>query len=882
MNVKDYLIVCVDDDLDVLNITGALIERLGYSKVKFSKVEDAVSYISKNQTKIMMIMSDLRMDDINGFGFKKILKEKNIDIPFIILTGYWTKEMSAEAMELRIDAFLEKPASAKVIDEYIVKFGLPRVEFLEDEREMIDGFVEESSPMLDEIESLILELEENPDSDQTLSVYFRLLHTIKGTASCVGLTNLGAYTHSYEDFIGELRTKTIPVNTKSTNVLLKGLDDLKEFFSHVEKHSNDSGIDFEKRLDKFKTENVEFGESSVEPEGQVDNSSKNKDEKAESETSASVEKVESKKEEDKMTVSMGILNDFMEESGELTVIRNTILKTVKKIESKYRGDKDLESLNELLEGMHSVTSNIQGKITEMRKVPLKNTFRPFKRLVRDLSKKLNKKVDLEITGEEVSVDNIVAKLYNNTLIHVVRNSLDHGLELPEDRLAAGKDEEGKIEFKVYEDGENIVLEIHDDGKGINPAFIRQKAIEKGLYSESELDNMSEIEIVNIIFASGFSTAEVVSDLSGRGVGMDMVRGSFEEMGGEIYVKSTYGEGSVFHLSVPIPKSILIINTLVVLASEKHYIFQMDDVSEVIRYEKELPHSKMFEVDGKKIINHNDEMIQLYSLSDALSLENGSKVNEVDNIVVLRVGQSKFGILVDEIHEFEEVVSRKLSDKIESFSLFEGASLLGSGEVAMIISSEGIANHIGISLDLTAKKTNFGIVESDNKQEVEEYMLFKYSDENYLSIPLEHVDRLETMHSSKFETTGNNVIINYLNRPLQIIDPAYLLGLKTENLLDQVNEGSDDVSVIVVNINNNTFGMVVAALDEIQESSDSMNADTITMPGLLGSIYIKDKTICVLDLSHINTMLGHKAPLIKLNEREELTGLEFDNIDNLVA
>ena len=874
MNLKDYEIICVDDDLGVLDITSSLVQELGYNTAEFSHVHEAVSYIKKHHSKIMLILSDLRMDDINGFGFKKELKSKFNDIPFVIITGYWTKEMASEAMELGVEAFLEKPVDTVILKDSIEKFAVPRAELLEDEKEMVLGFVEETTPMLDEIESLILELEENPSSDKTLSVYFRLLHTIKGTASCVGLTNLGHFTHSYEDFIGELRNKTIPVNTQSTNILLQGLDDLKEFFDCVNKYTNDYNIDYLSRVDKFKPENFDLS-SGIDEKLEVEGSS-------EFLIKSSKQQVDEKKEDDKMTVSMGILNDFMEESGELTVIRNSILKTVRKIDNKFRGDPDIELLNELLEGMHSVTSNIQGKITEMRKVPLKNTFRPFKRLVRDLSKKLNKKVELDIIGDDVSVDNIIAKLYNNTLIHIVRNSLDHGLETPEQRVAAGKSPEGRVEFKVYEDGEDIVLEIHDDGKGINPDFIKNKALEKKLFSKEELDNMSDLEIINIIFASGFSTAEQVSDLSGRGVGMDMVRSSFAQMGGQIFVKSTPGEGSVFHLSVPIPKSILIINTLIVTASKKHFFFKMDEVSEVIRYEHDLAHSQMYSIDGKKIINHNNEMIQLYSLSEALGLPQCEESSEVDNIVVLRAGQSKYGVLVDEIHEFEEVVSRKISDNIDSSNLFAGASVLGSGEVAMIMCAQGMANHIGIELDLSAKKKSLTQVEEILDKNINEYMLFKYTDKEYLSVQLDKVDRLETMNIDSFESTGDNIIINYLNKPLQIIDPAFILGLTTVSLFESLKSQDDkEVFVIVVKDETKTFGLLVKSLDEIQQTQEDLNTDTIVNNGLLGSVYIKNKTICVIDLTYISSVLNSKKTL---NDIKEVSAsvLEFNNIKDLAA
>ena len=860
MKYDNYKVVCVDDDLDVLGVSKDIVESLGYVAITFSKAEEAVPYIKKNKSTIMIILSDLRMDNVNGFAFKKLLIENGADLPFVIITGYWTKEMSAEAMSLGVDAFVEKPVTADIFKEYIEKFGHPRAEMLEDEKEMVQGFLEESTPMLDEIESLILELEEDPSSDKTLSVYFRLLHTIKGTASCVGLTNLGNYTHKYEDFIGDLRTKKIPVNTASTNVLLTGLDYLKKFFTQIENEGNDAGIQYEDKLSSFDPANIKESADVVVTKEQ--NSS----------TPKAVRKTEEKKEDDKMTVSMSILNDFMEESGELTVIRNSILKLVKKIEGKYRGDNDVEMLNDMLGSMHHVTSNIQGKITDMRQVPLKSTFRPFKRLVRDLSKKLNKQVEFEVEGEDVSVDNIIAKLYSNTLIHIVRNSLDHGLETPEERVASGKSEVGQLKFKVSQTGEDIILQIVDDGKGVNPDFISAKAVEKGLYTEEQLAQMSELEIVNIIFDSGFSTAEQVSDLSGRGVGMDMVRGSFEAMGGEIYVKSEVGKGSTFNLKVPVPKSVLIITSLLVTCRNSHFIFQMDDVAEVIRYEKELPHSKLYVMDDKKVICHNDEMIQIIPLSNVLGLESDQEFSETTNIVVLRVGKSKYGIEVDHIHEFEEVVSRKIPEEINHKGIYMGASLLGSGEVSMILDAKGIAEYSQIELDLSNKTTLQDVQSEEIHTEAHEYMLFKYDEENYLSIELDYVDRLETMNTSNFEKVGNNTIIKYLNKPLRLVDPAHKLSLKTDDKLESLNP-NEDVSVIVVTGGSGEqFGVVVEKLDEIQYSYEQMNQDTIDVLGLKGSIYLKEKTICVIDVEVLSTLMHNK---IMLDEDISEDSITFD-------
>lgn len=844
MNKDNFKIVCVDDDKDVLEVTIGILESLGRNCIGFTNVEKAFEYISENKMDIALILSDLRMDNINGFDFKRMLKAQADEIPFVVLTGYWTKEMSAEAMEIGIDAFFEKPISQEVIKEQIEKFAKIRIDLLVEEREMVEGFLDESSPMLDEIEQLILELEERPDSEQTLSTYFRLLHTIKGTASCVGLTQLAAHTHKYEDFIGELRNQNLPVNTKTTNVLLEGLDDLKKYFSDILITGHDKKILIDSAVAKFETtqyrNEIKIGDTFEEEVNE---------ESLKSKTSAD------RKDDDKMTIPMFLLNEFMEESGELTVIRNSILKTVKQIEARYRGDHEIELLNGLLDGMYNVTSNIQGKITEMRKVPMRQIFRPFKRLVRDLSKQLNKKINLELTGEDLFVDNTVTKLFSNTLIHIIRNSLDHGFETPEIRLKEGKDEVGKLVIDISEVGENIVLQIIDDGKGIDANIIRKKALEKGLYSETILNQMSELEIVNIVFDSGFSTAEHVSDLSGRGVGMDMVRSSFQEMGGSVFVKTKVGAGSTFVLSIPIPKSVLIINTLSVTISSKPFIFHMDEVAEVIRYEKESQNSKMYQIDGELLLKHNDEMIQLRKLSEILKIKTHNEdlqaKNPVHNIVVLRVGEQKFGLVVDEIHEFEEVVSRKINEQIISKDLYHGASLLGNGEVAMILSAIGIAKNIGIEIEMVSNK--FIGLEAENQNteyKIYEYMLFKYDINNYLSVSLDEVERLEKIASAKIESVGDNRVIRYQNKLLPLLEPGYLLGL-TENVVDDfiAELNKDFLEIIIVNIHDKQYGILVYELDEIHKTSQEINED-IVVEGLKGTVYINSSTLSVIDLEYL--------------------------------
>lgn len=844
MGKSDFEILCVDDDQAVLEVTLNYVTDLGFGAIGKTNVEDACDYIKKNHRKIVLILSDLRMDNNDGLDFKKKLKAFNCDIPFIIITGYWSKELSAQAMELGIDAFIEKPVTLEILNDYVEKFSEQRLTQLEEEREMVEGFIDETSPMLNEIESLILELEENPNSEQTLSIYFRLLHTIKGTASCVGLKKLGDFTHHYEDFVNGLRSRKYELNTDNANVLLEGLDGLRNYFELVGGQGHDDEIDVDNAIKIFTpTEGLEYvKETSI---------TKIDDPKlATSKTSI---------EDEKMTVSMKILDQFMEESGELTVIRNSIIKTVKSIESKYRDDHDIELLNDLLDGMHNVTSQIQSKITSMRKVQLAGTFRPFKRLVRDLSKQLGKKVDFEVVGDNLYVDNIIAKLFSNTLIHIFRNSLDHGIETAENRLSLGKSEQGTLKLTVKEQGEDIHLTVEDDGKGINPEIIRKKIIEKELLTAEETEKLSDLQVINYIFESGFSTAEQVSDLSGRGVGMDMVRGSFENMGGDVFVTSEVGKGSCFKLIVPIPKSVLIINTLHVMVCDQSFMIPMDQVAEVVRYETESENTKMYIVDNTKMLNHNSEMITLLYLSDILGITSEKPV-DTNNIVILRVGRHKYGIIVDSILDFEEVVSKKLVEMVDENNIFMGASIMGTGEVAMILCAEGVANYCGIKME--KDKTLTGPNEESINQGLEqlnEYMTFKYTKKDYLGIELEKVLRLERFQYSDIEYTGNNALIHYLGKSLPLIDPASILGFREGDILSKLSN-NDEVKVLVIKNEDRLIGVVTYDLDEIHQTHEKLETEVYKMNGLLGSVFIKGKTLNILDTKFFFSKMNEKKKL----------------------
>lgn len=838
--IQGSKVVLVDDEKEILESFADILFQSDIDTVKFCDPNEALAYILKNHAQIAMIISDLKMPEMTGFELKSKINGIADEIPFCIVTGYWDRALSEQSLELGVKAFLEKPLkSADFIEQLVVKYAVPRAESLIEEREMVEGFLEESFPMLEEIEGLILELEEDPNNQESLAVYFRLLHTIKGTASCVGLSQLGEFTHHYEDFIGELRNGVIQVSTKSINVLLAGLDRLKVFFEMCSLSYTDSEIDVNLEISIFSQFRKDKTGEVNDVVDKVDFENVNKALEVKADKGK-----EKKKEAEKISVGMDLLDSFMEENGELTVIRNSIIKTVKRIETRLRGDSELEVLNDLLQGMYDITSNIQNKITEMREVPLKNVFRPFKRLVRDICKTLDKEVELVINGDELYVDNVIAKLYSNTLIHLIRNSLDHGIEKPEDRVFSGKSASGTLIINVEQRGELINLEIIDDGKGIDPSFIANKALEKEIFTQDEINRMSKSEVLSIIFHSGFSTAQVVSDLSGRGVGMDMVRASFEDLGGQIKIDSDIGKGTTFNLVVPVPKSVLIINSLQVKSGNQLFLFSMDEVVEVLKVTSNSSKTQINIINGTHFLRHNNHFYELCHLQ-SLVANDGSTWNDTKdlNIVILKHKAKFFGVVVDQIFEFEEVVMRKISNQIEHSSLYQGAALLGSGEVSLIFSAHGIMDHIGIKQQV---RRSASVDESNSKaiENLNEYIIFEDNRHEQLCIDLKSVYRFEKINVEKITSTGDNHLVNYFGEALPLIDPYFVVNLHENSEIFQSKDSSLDV--IVLNVDERKVGIVVGKIGDLSSTTQSPDPSTIDVEGLEGSIYINEKTICVLD------------------------------------
>ena len=381
--------------------------------------------------------------------------------------------------------------------------------------------------------------------------------------------------------------------------------------------------------------------------------------------------------EQTIRVDVNRLDNLMNLIGELVLSKNRLIKIYNDVEERYEGEHFLDELNQVVSSISIVTTDLQIAVMKTRMLQIGKVFNKFPRVVRDLSRELGKKVKLVIKGEETELDKSIIEEIGDPLMHVIRNSVDHGIEAPEERLKLGKPEEGIIELKAYNEGNQIVIEITDDGKGMDAELLKNKALEKGLISVKEAEIMSEKEAFMLIFKAGFSTAAKVTNVSGRGVGMDVVKTNVEKLNGIIEVDAEVGKGSVFKIKIPL--TLAIIQALLVSAQEELFAVPLANVIETVRITLE----DISTVEGKSVLKLRDEVLPLVNMSDIFKIEKILGVNQYLYVVVLGVGASKVGLIVDGLIGQEEIVIKSLGEYLKGIKGIAGATIRGDGRVTLI-------------------------------------------------------------------------------------------------------------------------------------------------------------------------------------------------------
>ena len=775
---------------------------------------------------------------MNGFDLRKAIIDNGLsEIPFLIISGMIDLDISAKALELKLGGLIKKPAEPENLRDMVAELAGERILVIEEELELRASFIEESEPMLEEIENLILGLETSPDDVGILNTYFRLLHTVKGTAACVGLNTISKFTHKYEDLVGKIKSEGLSVNTIIIDVLLKGLDELKSMCVLV-KEKKPVEFDISEKVKIFELTDEELKGSGDSAVGG-----------GPGQPAPEAGKVAPKDEGEKINVSVALLDNFLLQSGEMTVLRNMVLRNIKKLETKFNQDKDIEELSDILDEFHKVSSGVQSNISELRKLGLHTVFKPLKRVVRDVCSAMGKRANFVTNGEDLSVDNSIAKILNGSLVHLIRNAVDHGLETTERREELGKDPVGFISLDIFEDGEYIKVELKDDGKGIDPEVLKAKAIEKKLFSAEDLNRMSLSQIYNLIFHSGFSTAQKVTDISGRGVGMDMVRSSVEKFGGRISIDSEVGKGTTFLITLPIPRSVLIITSLMVCVRNLKMAIPTTNIDEVVLKENWKENEALENIDDSYFIRLHGDLIPVIHLGSLLNLCTKTIKDFEDlNIVVVKEGGTRYGILVDEVHEIEEIVSKKVAPHIQNLPMLSGATLIGDNEVGIILDLKGLAELSNIEIQ-EEQYDDFTPKENSSFQEDFDFMLMEMSKRSTWGIPLKYVTRLEEFNKDQIEWSTDMPIIRYRDDVLPLVFTERSLEL-CNHLSDQYIKNQEVINAIVIHKDGKNYGLMVDKILDIGRSHGEVDESVVEREGFLGTVVINDKTITVINPDHI--------------------------------
>ena len=382
--------------------------------------------------------------------------------------------------------------------------------------------------------------------------------------------------------------------------------------------------------------------------------------------------------EQTIRVDVKRLDSLMNLIGELVLGKNRLIKIYNDVEERYEGEKFLEELNQVVASVSMVTTDIQLAVMKTRMLPIGRVFNKFPRMVRDLSRELGKNIELVISGEETELDKSIVEEIGDPLVHLIRNACDHGIESKEERIAAGKKEQGTVELKAYNEGNHIVVEITDDGKGMDPATLKAKAIEKGIIGEREADTMTDREAYSLIFKAGFSTANVVTNVSGRGVGMDVVKTNIEKLNGIIDVDSTYGEGTTLKLKIPL--TLAIIQSLLVGVQEEYYAIPLASVIETVR----ISQDEIYTVENKSVFRLRNEVLPLVRLADIFGVDSVFDNSEQAYVVVIGLAENKIGVIVDFLIGQEEVVIKSLGSYLKGTEGIAGATIRGDGRVTLIV------------------------------------------------------------------------------------------------------------------------------------------------------------------------------------------------------
>ncbi|MFH0990132.1 MAG: chemotaxis protein CheA [bacterium] len=538
--------------------------------------------------------------------------------------------------------------------------------------EIFESFVIESNEIIEHLGRDLLELEKTPANIELLHKIFRGMHTLKGTSSFLGFNQMTELGHSCEDLLNKLRKGELVATAAMIDVMFKAYDMIKVLLERIEK-KNMQPVDFSHIVQKLQAE-IQGASQVKAREKTSDGSAQQVEENAAESAVASF----SKSTDTTIRVDVNRLDDLMNLVGELVLGRNRLSQVSHKLNEEYEEVQTVKELQDTSSQIDFITTELQMAVMKTRMLPVAKVFNKLPRLVRDLAKETGKEIDLQIYGRETELDKSIIEELNDPLLHIIRNAVDHGIELPDERIKNRKPRIGTIVVNAEHEGNHIVISIEDDGKGMDPEILKQKGIEKGLITLEQSKEMSKREILNLIFIPGFSTAQTVTSVSGRGVGMDVVRSNVAKLKGMVEIDSDPGKGSI--ITIKLPLTLAIIQALLVRVGTEIFAIPLGSVLEVVRVEAKETQT----INGHGVIRMRDMVLPLASMAEVLTKNGQQSKPRWLYIVVIAWADQRLGVVVDSLLGQREVVIKSLGDYLSNTRGIAGSTILGDGRTILII------------------------------------------------------------------------------------------------------------------------------------------------------------------------------------------------------
>jgi two-component system chemotaxis sensor kinase CheA len=707
------------------------------------------------------------------------------------------------------------------------------------DQEVIREFLVESYENLARLDQELVELEKHPKDAALLASIFRTIHTIKGTCGFLAFSTLEKITHHAETLLSQLRDGERDFHPALASLILETVDATRKVLASIEEAGEEGPDHFEELTERLHAAAQDQAapltraapqavppEAALAPSGKASEPAPDKRPEEDAAKSSAVA-------DSNIRVGVGLLDKLMDLVGELVLTRNQIL--------QFNTEREDPALNATSQRLNLITTELQEGVMKTRMQPIGTVWNKLPRVVRDMAVALGKQIRLEMEGAGTELDRTIIEAIKDPLVHLVRNSCDHGIEPAEARVRAGKPPQGRLTLRAYHEGGQVNIEIADDGAGIDVARVKRKAIESGILRPEQAEKLAEREAFNLIFQPGFSTAQTVTNVSGRGVGMDVVKSNIEKIGGAVDVFSRLGEGATVKLKIPL--TLAIIPGLVITSAGQRFVIPQVSLLELIRLEGDAE-KRIEHVHGTPVYRRRGSLLPVAYLNQVLGLNPPAQAEAV-NMVVLQAEDRQFGLVVEGINDTQEIVVKPLSKQLKGLTVYAGATIMGDGRVALILDVLGIGQRSGVLSE--SREPARAVLEQKTQTGIEQQrlLLFRSGSFERLAVPLSLVARLEEFPRTSIERAAGCEVVQYRNRILPLVSLRAVL----ESGGYDGGDAADPVQVVVFNDGERSLGVVVDQILDVAEETVTVRQKSARR-SLLGSAVVGKRVTDFLDLHQV--------------------------------